>query len=44
LLSLQPQSLTSLLRIKGRTKLIEMFRELRSPIPSENLSYVITAV
>jgi hypothetical protein len=33
-----------LLRIKGRTKLMEMFRALRSPLPSENLLYAITAV
>jgi len=31
------------LRIKGRTKLMEMFRVLRSPLPSENLPYAITA-
>jgi hypothetical protein len=32
------------LRIKGRTKLMEMFRALRSPLPSENLLYAIIAV
>jgi len=30
------QSLPPLLRIKGRTKLMEMFRVLRSPLPSKN--------
>jgi hypothetical protein len=44
LLSLQSQSLPSLLRIKGRKKLMEMFRALRRLIPSGNLLYAITAV
>jgi hypothetical protein len=30
------------LRIKGRTKLMEMFWALRSPLPSKNLPYGIT--
>jgi hypothetical protein len=29
---------------KGKDKLMEMFCALRSPLPSENLSYVITTV
>jgi hypothetical protein len=42
--SLQSQSLPPLLKIKGRTKLMEMFRALRSLIPKENLLYAIITV
>jgi hypothetical protein len=44
LLSLQSQSLPLLLKIKGRKKLMEMFRALRSLLTSKNLLYAITAV
>jgi hypothetical protein len=43
LLSLLSQILL-LLKIKGRTSLMEMFRALRSPLPSEDLLYAITIV
>jgi hypothetical protein len=33
-----------LLKIKGRTSLMEMFWALRSPLPSEDLLYAITVV
>jgi len=44
LLSLQSLSLHPQLRINGRTNSMEMFRLLKSYLPSENLPYAIIAV